>query len=504
MDIILSSLPREVGYRLENEQVSALAYADDLVLLAGSVVGMQSSIDSVVESGRTMGLYVSHAKSSVLSMVPDGKRKKLHYLGGRTFRFGRRWVRQVDCVERWRYLGVDFQASGCVTLEHDIRRALNNISRAPLKPQQRLEIVRVHLIPRFLHGFVLGTITDDRLRMLDVQIRSVVRQWLRLPKDVPTGYFHAATKDGGLAVPSLRTCVPDLIVKRFGRMASSGWSVARAAARSDKIRRKLQWANKRLQKLTREGPTAGERTTAMYWREALYASNDGSELRESWNTTASTKWMRERSAEISGRDYVQFVHCHINALPSRVRNSRGRRCEGLELNCRAGCAVRETTAHCIQQCHRTHGGRILRHDKVAEVVSSGMAEVGWTVVREPRIKTALGLRKPDIIAARDGVGVIVDVQVVSGRQSLDGLHREKRNKYGSHVELVERTASLLGLSGPGCVTATSCTISWRGVWSPASYRSLRHVGLAKTLLGAIPPLVLRGSHTNWTRFNHMT
>lgn len=407
-------------------------------------------------------------------------------------------------MERWRYLGFDFKASGCDTLEQDIKRALTNISRTPLKPQQRLEIMRVHLIPKFLHGFVLGTITDDRLRMLDVQIRSAVRLWLRLPRDVPVGYFHAATKDGGLAIPSLKTGVPELIVKRFGRMEHSRWSAARAAARSDKIRRKLQWANRRLLKLTRTDSHAGERTTAAYWRMALYASNDGFELRETSNTTASTQWMRERSAEITGRDYVQFVHCHINALPSRVRSSRGRRVRGLELNCRAGCAVRETTAHCIQQYHRTHGGRILRHDKVAEVISSGMAEVGWTVVREPKIRTALGLRKPDIIAAKENVGVIVDAQIVSGRQSLDGLHREKRYKYGTHVELVERVAEMLELTGPECVTSTSCTLSWRGVWSPASYKSLRHVGLAEAALTNIPSLVLRGSHISWTRFNQVT
>lgn len=40
MDAILASLPREVGYGLESEKVSALAYGDYLVLLAGSIVGM--------------------------------------------------------------------------------------------------------------------------------------------------------------------------------------------------------------------------------------------------------------------------------------------------------------------------------------------------------------------------------------------------------------------------------------------------------------------------------
>lgn len=210
--------------------------------------------------------------------------------------------------------------------------------------------------------------------------------------------------------------------------------------------------------------------------------------------------------QYTGRDFVQFVHTHINALPSRVRNTRGRRTGvASELNCRAGCMVRETTAHTIQQCHRTHGGRIERHNCVANVVSSAMEVKGWTVVKEPKLRTALGLRKPDIIASRNGVGVIVDAQVVSGQRPLDELHREKRNKYGNHDELVEKVAETLGLPCKESIHSTSCTLSWRGVWSLASHRELkRFVGLDEGVLAGIPSLVLRGSHMNWTRFNRMT
>ncbi|CAG4941104.1 unnamed protein product [Parnassius apollo] len=506
MDVILAALPKEVGYRLEMERVSALAYADDLVLLAGSKVGMQESIDRVFEVASSMGLLVNNNKSSVLSMVPDGKRKKHHYLTGKTFRIGRKWLSQTSCVERWRYLGIDFQASGCVMLEHDIKVALTNISKAPLKPQQRLEIVRGHLIPRFLHGLVLGNISDDRLNMLDVQIRGAVRNWLRLPKDVPVGYFHADIKDGGLAIPSLRATVPDLILKRFGRLDSSSWPVAQAAARSARIRKKLSWADKQIRKFTREDPVTGLRSVSRFWRDRLWSSVDGFELRESARTPASTKWIREESSHVSGRDFVQFVHTHINAIPSRVRTSRGRRIgREAELNCRAGCVVRETTAHTIQQCWRTHGGRILRHDRVVRLVAEAMASDQWSVVTEPHVKTSKGLRKPDIVAAKGGVGVIVDVQVVSGQRPLDDAHREKRSKYGTHEELVEKVAGILGLPSKDCVHATSCTISWRGVWSHSSYKELKRLlGLKESLLRAIPVVVLRGSHMNWTRFSQMT
>jgi hypothetical protein len=167
--------------------------------------------------------------------------------------------------------------------------------------------------------------------------------------------------------------------------------------------------------------------------------------------------------------------------------------------------VQETTAHTIQQCHRTHGGRIERHNCVARFVAKSMESRGWRVHEEPNIRTSVGLRKPDIIAVKGGVGVIVDAQVVSGRIPLNDAHYEKRKKYGNHVELVEKVAGILGLPGPECVRTTSCTISWRGVWSSKSVKDLKTLlGLPHKACQIIPGLVLRGSHTNWTRWNQMT
>ncbi|CAG4985908.1 unnamed protein product [Parnassius apollo] len=134
-----------------------------------------------------------------------------------------------------------------------------------------------------------------------------------------------------------------------------------------------------------------------------------------------------------------------------------------------------------------------------------MASDQWSVVTEPHVKTSKGLRKSDIVAAKGGVGVIVDVQVVSGQRPLNDAHLEKRSKYGTHEELVEKVAGILGLPNKDCVHATSCTISWRGVWSHFSYKELKRLlGLKESLLRAIPVVVLRGSHMNWTRFSQMT
>ena len=48
----------------------------------------------------------------------------------------------------------------------------------------------------------------------------------------------------------------------------------------------------------------------------------------------------------------------IDALPTKSRTSRGRRAEGPDRLCRAGCNAIDTATHVVQVCFRTQGGRV--------------------------------------------------------------------------------------------------------------------------------------------------
>jgi hypothetical protein len=51
---------------------------------------------------------------------------------------------------------------------------------------------------------------------------------------------------------------------------------------------------------------------------------------------------------------------------------------------------------------------------------------------------------------------------------------------------------------------TTLTISWRGVWSSESARSLRELGLTDRELAQYSTYALRGSWMNWVRFGAST
>jgi len=249
-------------------------------------------------------------------------------------------------------LGIDFRPAGPRKVGSNISTFLSQLSRAPLKPQQRLKIIRCFFLPRLYLSLVLGRATLGKLRALDIQTRAAVRGLLRLPKDVPTAFFHAPVSSGGLGIPALATTVPGLLFQRLRSLESSIAPHVRAITHSTWVVRRREWA---LHALTRDGVCmASKNLRDRWWSHRLHQSVDGFELRECRDSNLSSWWVDHGSHAIPGRDYVQYVHVRANTLPTRIRTSREVRREMYATRCRAGCQSTETAAHVIQGCFRTH------------------------------------------------------------------------------------------------------------------------------------------------------
>lgn len=451
---------------------------------------------------KEVGLSLNAAKCVALSMVPSGRDKKYKIITKDQFhlRDGSSVV-QLKPSQEWRYLGVDFRPIGPKRVGGTLAIELERLTKAPLKPQQRLLILRAFLLPRLYHKLVLAGSTLGKLRALDMQVRLAVRKWLHLPHDIPKAYFHTPAPNGGLGLPSFETTVPCLMRERLSNLAESSLPAARAAHEGYWVSKRILWSDRALTKAN--GVTlASSKEAVRWWSQALYSSVDGFELRECGKTNISSSWVYGGMA-LSGRDYVQYHHVRINALPTRIRTSRGIRRQTTDVQCRAGCRVTETAAHVIQACHRTHGGRILRHDAACKIVASGLRDKRWVVEVEPHFRTAQGLRKPDIVTNKGNIVCVLDTQVVSGATSLDDAHERKCAYYSGNEDIKSSLATKHNVRTTD-IKFLSCTLSWRGVWSSKSAELLRGMGLSKKLLGFITCRVLRGSHMNWTRWNKMT
>ena len=200
-----STLDPSLGIEVAGASLNHLAFADDIGLLTHTSVGAQSQIDRLNDHLGKCGLKISagnSGKSASLGIDVDGKRKRwvvnpLDHLHVAGVNIPAKSIKQVHS-----YLGVPFSAKGPITdVAEKLQMKLNNLSRAPLKPQQLMYILRRHVIPSMYHQLVLTDCTKKLLTFLDIKIRGAVRRWLKLPKDTSNFFIHAPVVEGGLGMP---------------------------------------------------------------------------------------------------------------------------------------------------------------------------------------------------------------------------------------------------------------------------------------------------------------
>lgn len=148
--------------------------------------------------------------------MKDSKRKKLIFKNASVVTVRGRWLRCLDAEDTFLYLGTTFSAEGLTKI--DIAGIVNDlkiVKCSPAKPQQKLFMIRVFLIPRFYHRLIFSRLTAKNLNRIDVSIRKVIREILHLPKDLPKAAFHLRVADGGLGIPPLRFVIPIIARKRL-------------------------------------------------------------------------------------------------------------------------------------------------------------------------------------------------------------------------------------------------------------------------------------------------
>ncbi|KAF6203660.1 hypothetical protein GE061_001992 [Apolygus lucorum] len=146
--------------------------------------------------------------------------------------------------------------------------------------------------------------------------------------------------------------------------------------------------------------------------------------------------------------------------------------------------------HVVQQCPRTHGGRILRHDAVAKQIAGVLSSSSWDVERERlyHMPSDQG-KKPDIVAVKpDQSCIILDVQVVNGSLDMEQTWRAKIRKY-DRDDLQHAVSELKGVA-PNNIRVMAATLSWCRVWWGKSATELRELGISVGVLRVVKKAVV--------------
>lgn len=168
----LRALGHLSDFKLGGYPINAVAYADDLVVLANSGVELQKKLDWLGSGFKNAGLKINGKKSAAMTVVRDGRSKAMILTNHSYCVEGDNITPMgVNCVQR--YLGLNFNWRGRISPKHpaELRIMLEELKAAPLKPHQRLTILKIYLVPKMVHSLVLGCAHRNSLKAMDRMIR---------------------------------------------------------------------------------------------------------------------------------------------------------------------------------------------------------------------------------------------------------------------------------------------------------------------------------------------
>ena len=227
--------------------------------------------------------------------------------------------------DEYKYLRIQMSASSAkirTTLCNEFVPGLTNITKAPLKPQQRLDILRNYLFPRYCHELVLTPVTVGWLDWFDSSVRAAVRQWLKLLHDTATAFFYARIVDRGLGLSSLRFSIPIMKKNRVENMTAVDDPVTRAVVMGDFFRKGISHCSR---PLAIDGRLVSDKESiAKAWASSLYTKLDERCLSEMSHVEGPSDWVSNPLRTQNGTCFIRSVKVHSGLLYSKSRAFRDR------------------------------------------------------------------------------------------------------------------------------------------------------------------------------------
>nr|VZI51615.1 unnamed protein product [Spirometra erinaceieuropaei] len=483
----ISYSDRQLGFELDGVTVDCIAYADELVLFAESPHRLQQRLDGLANGLSLAGMVLNSAKCVSFYLQALGKQKST-CLQPCDVSIGGMVLRSLGPTDTFDYLGVPFSYRGQVTVGHRPvpHNMLEEITRAPLKPQQRLTLLKRHCLPELLHQLVLGAVHRSTLRRLDVQVRQAVRKWLKLPADTSISFLHAAIRDGGLGVPCLAVLVPFAKRRRLDSVLSSKEPAVRAAAAVPSAFPGMRLAAQPVR--LGQSVLPSKEDVRNYWRSSLYASADGRPLAHFAESAGANHWLSSPDRVFPWL-FLRGIHLRAGVLSTKARKSR--RTGSEDVLCRGQCGQRETLFHILQCCEVTHHARVWRHNLVMTLLAELLMRNGRNLLIEPHVPEGSSFCKPDIVISTENSITVIDV-AVAREDIMDRVYADKERRYSTE-EVQVNLRRILSKPANTPVYHIPAVFSARGTISSRSESLLGSLGLSTSDLSDLCLAVIRGS-----------
>ncbi|KFD59308.1 hypothetical protein M514_00692, partial [Trichuris suis] len=229
VDELLDDLARNGGgfTFASNVRVNCLAFADDLLLLSDSKAGLQSNLLLSYRffTARSLSLNVQKCCSLRLYKIPKCRsvaltREPQFYLDPAQ---PNTVLPVFTAAQFFEYLGVEFNPFGRRRDQLAGARALlDRACKAELKPQQKVELIRTYLLPRFLYTLTVGNPLCQTASAIDKMVRQAAKQILHLPvSTLSNDFIYLPKKKGGFGFINLQETADRSTIRLLLDMSTS-------------------------------------------------------------------------------------------------------------------------------------------------------------------------------------------------------------------------------------------------------------------------------------------
>ncbi|KAK7878986.1 hypothetical protein WMY93_034179 [Mugilogobius chulae] len=421
----------------EDSTVTSLAYADDLVLLSDSWDGMARNLAIVEAFSGLSGLKTNPKKCASFFLQHVGR--KVHLNNCSRWVLGGQPIKQVGHGEHVKYLGVLIEPTKGVcspNVMETLDEILCKIGKAPLKPSQKIELLRVYALPRLLYVLDYSEVGTTVLTEADRHIRKSVKEWLHLDHFTCDGLLYARFKDGGLSIPKLSTQVPAMRLRRLIKMVTSEDHVTNEVSELLKLGKQ---ASKVYESLTgMEAPESLDlldlgRVSARALKEREFSkwkdlAVQGKGVAHFKDDKTSNFWCQDPvSAGLTESEFLIALKLRSNTF----RTGSEGWSSSHDDTCRLCGIQRPTLAHVVSHCPKLREQRMQNHNKICQAVREIAESKGWSVTSEGRFRNMERLWVPDLLMVKDNTGIVLDVTITFENEGTDmaRIGADKAEKY---------------------------------------------------------------------------
>lgn len=445
MDELFDICGTDFGYTVGNNLNTNLkCFADDIVLVSGSQIGMNSLLKNTVEFLKRRGLQTNPKKCMSIGIMKGYKGKKSKVQTESIFTIEREKIPVLGMPPNYtKYLGVRFSSHGANDHSHVwkyVKEVLVATKNIRVKPQNKIDLLRSHIIPRFLYILTHTELYPIVLHRVDREIRRFVRETLHLPTSLSNEFFYLPIKRGGLQIANIHEIVGAAKIRNYEDIVTSRdlaliqLHESYCSSIIDNFRISLGLGGQYNTNDIAEQRKQIQKDRINSFNNKIHGV--GAEI--FCHHPRSNLWLQGNQRWIDANVFIKAVKLRTNTTETRVTCTRG---QNVSKICRHCKKQPESIMHIIQFCEKTRGMRYLRHHRICHIVSEKLQSLGHTVFQEKSYlcaNTQKNLR-PDIVSVIGGKALVLDITVVYERNDLAFIesYKKKVEKYRAIENIVK-------------------------------------------------------------------